>query len=182
MNWRTPITLVVLLGVLLGAAYYGWNTIVSPGDDKKSAAPDEPSNQPCNKKTTIKKGSRIDAGDVRINVYNGGTRTGLAGDTMDGLVAKGFKRGVADNLPSNINAPWGNVSIVLPGGEAIPQVRLVRNQFIGVVKLIHAPGRRQQHRRRGGRQLSGAEADVANIRARQPTGQDLRLTTRGSGR
>jgi hypothetical protein len=139
VNWRTPITLVVLLGVLLGAAYYGWNTIVSPGDDKKSAAPDEPSNQPCKKKTTIKKGSRIDAGDVRINVYNGGTRTGLAGDTMDGLVAKGFKRGVADNLPSNINAPWGNVSIVLPGGEAIPQVRLVRNQFIGVVKLIHGP-------------------------------------------
>ena len=136
MNWRTPITLVVLLGVLLGAAYYGWNTIVNPGDNTNASAPKEPKNQPCKKKTTIKKGSRIQAVDVRVNVYNAGTRTGLAGDTLESLVSKGFKRGVADNVPDDINATWGNVSIVLPGGKVLPQVRLVRNQFIGVVKFI----------------------------------------------
>ena len=33
MQWRTPITLVVLLVILLGAAYYGWQTVVNPTND-----------------------------------------------------------------------------------------------------------------------------------------------------
>ncbi len=137
MNWRTPITLVVLLGVLLGAAYYGWNTIVNPGEDKK-AAPGTAKKTDCTKKTTIKKGSRIPSGDVTVNVYNAGIRAGLAGDTLDSLVAKGFKRGVADNAPSDITT-WGNVTVVLPGGTGTPQARLVRNQFLGLVKYVDGP-------------------------------------------
>jgi hypothetical protein len=139
VNWRTPITLVVLVGVLLGAAYYGWNTILNPDDDKNSAGKEDPQNKPCKTKDTIKKGSKIEASDVRVNVYNAGTQTGLAGETMDALVEKGFKRGVADNLPGDIDATWGNVSIVLPGGEAVPQARLLRNQFLGVVKFVKGP-------------------------------------------
>jgi hypothetical protein len=139
VNWRTPITLVVLVGVLLGAAYYGWNTIVDPGDDNKAAAPTDPQTKPCKHKDMIRKGTRIEAADVRVNVYNAGTQTGLASETMDALVEKGFKRGVADNLPSDIDATWGNVSIVLPDGEAVPQARLLGNQFLGVVKFVKGP-------------------------------------------
>ena len=47
MNWRTPITMVVLLGVLLGAAYYGWNTIVTPDDDNKADKSDDPNRRPA---------------------------------------------------------------------------------------------------------------------------------------
>ncbi len=138
MNWRTPITLVVLLGVLLGAAYYGWNTIVNPGDDSKAAAPTTPKKTECKKKVTIKKGTRLTAGDVTVNVYNAGSRSGLAGQTLDSLVAKGFKRGIADNAQPDLTT-WGNATVVLPGGTGEPQTRLVHNQFVGTVKYVKGP-------------------------------------------
>ena len=137
MNWRTPITMVVLLGVLLGAAYYGWSTIVNPGDDKKSAS-NGPKNTPTCTQKTIKKGSQVPAADVTVNVYNAGSRSGLAGETLDLLVQKGFKRGVADNAPSDITT-WGNASVILPGGQGQPQTRLVHNQFLGIVKYVDGP-------------------------------------------
>ncbi len=134
MNWRTPITMVVLLGVLLGAAFYGWQTIISPGGDAKVSAP-TPTGPTCQKKTLIKKGQRIAARDVIVNVYNAGQRAGLAGETLDELVNKGFKRGVAANAPSSL-AVGPNVTVILPGGQGAPQTRLVHNQFIGKVLYL----------------------------------------------
>ena len=138
MNWRTPITMVVLLGVLLGAAYYGWNTIVNPGDNKNSANPSGTKNSPTCTQKTIQKGSQIPAAEVRVNVYNAGSRSGLAGETLDLLVQKGFRRGVAENAPPDITT-WGNATVILPGGQGAPQTRLVRNQFLGIVKYVNGP-------------------------------------------
>ncbi len=134
MNWRTPITMVVLLGVLLGAAYYGWRTVINPGSGDATTAPTT-TGPTCEKKTVIKKGQRITARDVVVNVYNAGQRAGLASETLDELVNKGFKRGVAANAPSNI-AAGRNVTVILPGGQGAPQTRLVRNQFIGKVTYL----------------------------------------------
>jgi hypothetical protein len=138
VNWRTPITMVVLLGVLLGAAYYGWQTVVNPGDDKKTTTEPTETKPTCDHKATIKKGTRILAKDVVVNVYNAGNRSGLAGETLDELVDKGFKRGIADNAPTDIKA-GPNVAVVLPGGKGLPQMRLVHNQFVGVVKYVSGP-------------------------------------------
>lgn len=138
MNWRTPITLVVLLGVLMGAAYYGWNTIVNPDDDKTSADPEQSPQTTCKHKTVIKKGQQVEAKQVTVNVYNIGSRSGLASETLNFLVDKGFKRGVADNAPKDITT-WGNVSVVLPGGTGEPTTRLLHNQFLGLVKYAKGP-------------------------------------------
>lgn len=137
MNWRTPVTLVVLLGVLLGAAYYGWHTVVNPGD-KNAASPSGSKKTPTCTSKIIKKGTRVPSSEVTVNVYNAGSRSGLAGETLDLLVTHGFKRGVADNAPADITT-WGNVTVVLPGGEGAPQTRLVRNQFLGIVKYVDGP-------------------------------------------
>ena len=132
MNWRTPITMVVLLGVLLGAAYYGWQTIVNPGgaDDSASGQKQKPAG--CTNKIIIKRGQRVMARDVVVNVYNVGTRTGLAGETLDELVTKGFRRGVADNAPPDIR-PVRNVAVLRTHAKLLPQEQLVHNQFNGTV-------------------------------------------------
>ncbi len=135
MNWRTPITMMVLLGVLLGAAYYGWQTVISPGGGEAKVTAPTPTSPTCEKKTVIKKGQRVEARQVVVNVYNAGQRAGLAGETLDELVNKGFKRGIAANAPSNI-AAGPNATVILPGGAGAPQIRLVRNQFIGKVKYL----------------------------------------------
>ncbi len=137
MNWRTPITLMVLLGVLLGAAYYGWQTVINPGGSDANVTAPTPTGPTCEKTTVIKKGQRIVAKDIIVNVYNAGQRAGLAGETLDELVNKGFKRGIAANAPSNL-AVGPNATVILPGGAGGPQIKLVRNQFIGKVMVLKA--------------------------------------------
>ncbi len=131
MNWKTPITLVVLLGLLLGAAVYGWQTIISPSEPDKPAAQGQP--KKCAKKTTFKKGQVVRAENIVVNVFNAGVISGQAGNTLSALVGKGFRAGVADNAPDSQTAR--NVTIVTPTRES-PEVRLVRLQFVGAVRVV----------------------------------------------
>lgn len=131
MNWKTPITLMVLLGLLLGAVFYGWQTIISPDETEKApAAPGKPPH--CERKATFKKGQTIRAQDIAVNVYNAGIVPGLAGNTLSALVSKGFKGGVSDNVPGAQSAR--NVTIMTDVPTS-PKVRLVRMQFQGPVRL-----------------------------------------------
>lgn len=139
MNWKTPITLVVLLGILLGAAVYGWQTIVSPNETKKPTTAPEPASK-CERKTTFKKGQTIRAEDIVVNVYNAGGISGLAGNTLSALVGKAFQAGVSDNAPGRQKAR--NVTIVTNVPKS-PAIRLVRIQFLGPVRVVPgelAPG------------------------------------------
>jgi hypothetical protein len=132
LNWKTPITLVVLLGLLVGAVFYGWQTIISP--DEKEKAPEVAGTPPkCERRTTFKKGQTIRAPDITVNVYNAGIVPGLAGDTLSALVGKGFQGGISDNAPGAQSAR--NVTIVTDVPES-PKVRLVRTQFQGPVRVV----------------------------------------------
>ena len=132
MRWKTPITLLVLLGVLLGAAYYGWQTVISPqsgtgGTSGKAPVADPPK---CVKTTQFKKGQKIPSKDVTVNVYNAGATAGLASATLQSLHSRGFGIGVADNAPSGMVAT--NVTIVTKD-RSLPEVQLVASQFQGRV-------------------------------------------------
>jgi hypothetical protein len=134
MNWRTPVTMLVLLGVLLGAAYYGWQTIISPEEDSKAAGPTA-TGPSCKKQVEFKKGQLIRARDIVVNVYNAGSLSGLAGQTLSALDDKGFKAGVAENAPTNLAVT--NVTVL--GDRSSPEVRLVAQQFRGPVKVTKGP-------------------------------------------
>jgi LytR cell envelope-related transcriptional attenuator len=134
MRWRTPITLLLLLAVLLGAAYYGWNTVISPTDDKAST-PNHPK-PTCTKIERFKKGQRITARDVLVNVYNAGVISGLAASTLEDLKNRGFKAGVAENAPPGMFAR--NVKILAQNRHS-PTVRLVAMQFKGRVVVTSGP-------------------------------------------
>jgi hypothetical protein len=133
VGWRTPITLLVLLGVLLGAGYYGYRTVISPNtdDNNKSSGP----TATCTKHRVFHRGQKILSKDILVNVYNAGSIANLATDTLAGLHDNGFLRGVAANAPSGISAT--NVSI-LTRQARLPQARLVAQQFKGHVVIRQA--------------------------------------------
>lgn len=85
---RSAITLLFLVGILTGAAWFGWREVL--GD----ATPDRTIE--C---TTPKPGTkqRIAAQDVTVNVYNAGSTTGLANDIAQQLRERGFQIGLVAN-------------------------------------------------------------------------------------
>jgi len=134
VSWKTPITLVVLLVVLLGAAFYGWQTIISPareGDDD----PPETAQAKCDETETFERGQVIRTKDVLVNVYNAGTISGLATETLDELASRGFEAGEADNAPSGPSVT--NVTIIASDKKS-PSVQLVASQFKGKVEITKA--------------------------------------------
>lgn len=133
MSWRTPITLLVLLCVLVGAAFYGWQTIVSPD----SAADDTDSERTprCARVERFAKGQEIRSADITVNVYNAGAISGLANDTLAVMTNRGFRLGIAGNAPRGVSAT--NVTI-LTDSRTAPQVRLVAKQFKGAVRFAKA--------------------------------------------
>jgi hypothetical protein len=132
VTWKTPVTLLILLVLLLGAALYGWQTIISPAtDDKNQAAGSHDPPDKCDQTQQLHRGQVIRADDIVVNVYNAGSVANLAEETLDDLKRRGFQSGVFDNAPSRVSAT--NVTI-LTQGKVTPQVRLVAKQFKGDVK------------------------------------------------
>jgi hypothetical protein len=131
VSWKTPVTLLVLLLVLLGAAFYGWRSVVAPApsDSTSASTIDQPA---CTKHSSIRKGQRIFAADVVVNVYNAGSVPGLAAATSSRLTDKGFRPGVVADAPSHVSA--SNVTILSNSGHS-PEVRLVAKQFKGSVVI-----------------------------------------------
>jgi len=139
VSWKTPITLVVLLVVLLGAAFYGWKTIISPARDDDD--PPTVAAPTCDETETFERGQVIRSKDILVNVYNAGSVSGLAGETLDVLASRGFEPGKADNAPTGTHAT--NVTIITSDKKS-PSVTLVAAQFKGKVEVVKgedlAPG------------------------------------------
>ena len=94
----TAVTLVVLVSILVLGVVLGVRTLFAPlpGSDKATATP-SPS---CSPKT-VKKGQRIRSTQVQVSVFNGGTRSGLADETMRLLAQRGFTQGDVGNAPTD---------------------------------------------------------------------------------
>ncbi len=94
----TAVTLLVLVSILVLGVVLGVKTLFAPlpGSDKATATP-SPS---CSPKT-VRKGQRIRSTQVQVSVFNGGTRSGLADETMRLLARRGFTQGDVGNAPSD---------------------------------------------------------------------------------
>jgi hypothetical protein len=96
----TAVTMLVLVGILVTAAVWGWRSLTAELPDAPVvAAEPDPSCTPA----LIERGERIRARQVRVSVFNSGTEAGLAGETMDALVDRGFQAGETANAPSEID-------------------------------------------------------------------------------
>jgi hypothetical protein len=125
--------MLVLLGLLLGAAWYGWGTVTSEDEPDGSESATEETEAPCLRSQVFKKGTKIKARTIRVNVYNAGLVSGLAGETLDDLVDNGFRRGAAENAPTGLDAR--NVTVLTTTRKS-PQARLVAEQFRGRVQVV----------------------------------------------
>lgn len=119
----TALTMVVLIGFLVFAATWGWRALFAeiPSDETVAEEP----TATCTPQE-IKAGQKIRARQVRVSVFNGGTRSGLAGDTLDALTNRGFKAGDVGNAPSDLNV--GKVKVLAATKDDI-EARLVARQF-----------------------------------------------------
>ena len=111
---RTPITLLVLLGVLLWGAWWGYTNILRP------IPPIPP--PPCVEQTVAK--GVIKSGQVVIRVYNGGDKRGLAKEVGRQLRSRGFSVPVATNTGEKISK-----TVIVGGGAKNPEVLFVRTFF-----------------------------------------------------
>ncbi len=109
----TPITLLVLLGVLFYGAWWGYQNVIKP---PPARVPD-----PC---VTQSVGSQLKTSQVTVKVYNGGSKTGLAGTVGAQLKAAGFKVAYIGNTDERIAK-----TLVVGASAENPEVKLLLGFF-----------------------------------------------------
>ncbi|WP_051706174.1 LytR C-terminal domain-containing protein [Nocardioides aequoreus] len=127
MRRRTVVsgaTLVVLLLVLCGMAWYGFRAATQPLPGSAARAGEECAEEERQVKRFV------DRGDVQVSVFNAGSTSGLAGRTLDQLEDRGFVGGNAGNAPPRAGI---RRAVVWTTDEDVTAARLVaRNLGRGV--------------------------------------------------
>ncbi|QIK74680.1 LytR C-terminal domain-containing protein [Nocardioides piscis] len=122
---RSALTLLTLSAICLLAVMWGWQAATEP-------LPSEDPPPLCTERT-IPAGEKVFTDQVAVSVFNGSTRNGLAGTTLEKLVARGFVAADSDNAPKQVKTVeiWSDE----PRNAA---VRLVARQFKGA-KIVSGP-------------------------------------------
>jgi LytR cell envelope-related transcriptional attenuator len=113
IHWQTPVTLVVLVGILAGGAWWGWNSLT------------ESTAEPVCEWQQLPNG-KLTPDQVEVNVYNAGARDGTARATADALRKRGFRIGRIANEPSGQKIRG---VAVRGAGSNVPQTRLLQLQM-----------------------------------------------------
>ncbi len=122
-------TLLVLVCLLVLGAVWGWRSLFAetPSGDPTATEP-----TPTCTTERVDAGERMRSDQVRVSVFNAGNRSGLAGQTLDALVDRGFLPGDIGNAPDDVDVArvqvWSTV-------EKDPRARLVARQFGPKVKV-----------------------------------------------
>ena len=111
---RTPITLLILFGMLLYGAWWGYNNIIKP-------IPPLPP-EPCVDQVVAK--GQLKTGQVVVRVYNGGDRKGLAADVGRSLRGKGFRVVLTTNTVEKIQK-----TVIVGAAGNNPEVLFVKSFF-----------------------------------------------------
>jgi hypothetical protein len=120
---RTAVTMVVLIVILVAAAYFGWLGLTQGwlGGSETTAAEKVPTRS-CTTPPPV----TVQTRSVRVSVYNAGAPSGQATEVMEALADQGFVQGELTDAPERIEVE----GIVLWPGDADPDaVQLVRRQF-----------------------------------------------------
>ena len=126
---RTLVTLLVLVGVVLLSAMWGWSQVIKPFPGKV----DPP---PCVERS-VAKGEKIFPQDVLVNVLNAGERNGLAGSLMKQLKDVGFSGGTTSNAPKGADVPKVQIWSKHPDG---PDTQILKSWFGSGTKVVSRGG------------------------------------------
>ncbi len=123
---RTTITMLVLLGILVAGAWYGWQGLQrgdasAPTGANRTATPaPSPTCEPATTRT-------VRPAQIQVSVYNAGAPSGTAGEVFEALTDVGFRPGQLGNAPDDIAID--RPGILIWGPEDSAEARLVRKQF-----------------------------------------------------
>jgi hypothetical protein len=125
----SAVTMLVLVGILVLGAVWGWRSLFAelPGTE---ATAEEPAEE-CTVEE-VDAGEKLRSKQVRVSVFNAGSRAGLAGQTLDALLNRGFLAGEIGNAPADLDVRRVQV---WSGVEEDPAARLVARQFGKKVKV-----------------------------------------------
>ena len=98
---RSAATLAILAVLFVIGVAWAWSSVTDPFPEKVE--------QPACTDSSFAAGDRVTPGNVLVNVYNASGPDGLAGETMDALVRKGF----AEGTTSNTAAKTGDSGVVI---------------------------------------------------------------------
>jgi hypothetical protein len=90
---RSAVTLAILAVIFVIGVAWAWSTVTDPFPEKKE--------QPACTDSSFSAGDRITPGNVLVNVFNASGTDGLARETMDALVRKGFAEGAISNTAAD---------------------------------------------------------------------------------
>jgi LytR cell envelope-related transcriptional attenuator len=111
---RTPVTLLILLGILCYGAYWGYTNVLAP----VPPAPPEP----CINQNV--KDGKLESSQVTVSIFNGGDRKGLAGDVGRAMRKRGFK---VDNVTNT--AEKVQETVIVGAKTDNPEVKFVKTFF-----------------------------------------------------
>lgn len=118
-------TMLVLIALLVAGAWFGWQSMSAPLPGREDEVDEPPAAAAC--PGALEKGDVVRARDVTVSVYNAGSRSGLADQTLSELAGRGFKRGDVGNAPSEFEGV--RFVRVLAPAKRDPVARLVALQF-----------------------------------------------------
>jgi hypothetical protein len=120
----SAVTMVVLVGLLVAGAWYGWKSMSAPlpGDDDP---PQRRAKARCD--DGVARGDIVRTADVTVSVFNAGSVSGLADQTLSELAARGFIRGKVGNAPEALETV--QFVRVLAPTKSDPTAELVALQF-----------------------------------------------------
>ncbi len=119
----STLTMLALIGLLVLGAVWGWSSLFAPLPEDAGGV-QEPT--PTCDTQNVAAGDRLRSKQVQVSVFNGGSRSGLAGQTLDALLERRFLPGDVGNAPSDLDVRrvqvWSTV-------KKDPMARLVALQF-----------------------------------------------------
>jgi hypothetical protein len=127
IHWRTPITMVILLAILVGGGWWGWKSLITSSAEQTCAEQTLPNN-------------RLVPKQVVLNVYNGGARAGSAQRVADALKKRGFNIGKVANEPKGDKV---DVAELRGAAANAPELQLVAGQLNQ--KAVPVPDERTDH-------------------------------------
>ncbi len=129
---RTAITLIVLAGLLVVGAAWGWNNMTKP-------LPGKADQRPC-VTTTVPEGELVYPRQVTVSVLNAGGRNGLARRVMSAFTEQGFGSGDSANAPDGTDDI--RVARIWTNEPRNPAVLLVKSRLPKGTPIVEreAPG------------------------------------------
>ena len=107
---RSAVTLAVLAVLFVTGAAWAWSAVTEPFPEKEE--------QPACIESAVAVGDRITPGAVLVNVFNASSTEGLAGETIDALVRKGFAEGTTSNTSYEVGESGAVIWAPEPDGPA----------------------------------------------------------------